>query len=59
MPVEVEEYENWRFKQRDVAEFLTAEEIPPFHIHRCMQAVYGDKCVDVSTVRRLVWQFNP
>lgn len=30
-------------------EFLTAEEIPPFDIHRYMQAVYGNKCVDVST----------
>jgi hypothetical protein len=24
-----------------------------------MQAVCGDKCVDVSTIRWWVWQFNP
>jgi transposase len=23
-----------------------------------MQAVYGDKCVDVSTIRHWVWQFK-
>ena len=23
-----------------------------------MQTVYGDKCVDISTVRWLVWQFK-
>jgi len=28
---------------------LTAEEIPPIDIHLHMQAVYGDKRVDVST----------
>ena len=27
----------------------TAEKIPPIDIHHHMQAVYGDKCVDVST----------
>ena len=32
-------------------EFLTAEKVPPIEIHRRMQAVYGDQCVDVSTVR--------
>jgi len=38
-----------RFKQRAVIEFLTVEKIPPIDIHHHMQAVYGDKCVDVST----------
>ena len=37
-----------RFKQRAVIEFLTAEKVPPIEIHRRMQAVYGDQCVDVS-----------
>jgi len=33
-------------------EILTAEKVPPIEIHRRMQAVCGDQCVDVSTVRR-------
>ena len=56
VPVEMEECEDLRFHQCDVLEFLPAEEIPPFDIHRYMQAVYGSGCVDVSTVRRWVWQ---
>jgi len=43
-----------RFKQRAVIEFLVAGKVPPIEIHRQMQAVYGDQCVDVSTVRRWV-----
>jgi hypothetical protein len=35
-----------------VIEFLTAEGISPVEIHRRMQVVYGDDCVDVSTVHR-------
>ena len=38
--------------------FLTAEKVPPIEIHRQMQAVYGDQCVDVSTVRRWVTRFK-
>jgi len=30
------------------------EKVPPIEIHRRMQAVCGDQCVDVSTVRRWV-----
>jgi len=41
-----------RLKQRAVIEFLTAEGWAPSNIHRRMTAVYGDACVDVSTVRR-------
>lgn len=37
---------------------MTVVEIPPCHIHRRMQAVCGDKCVGVITVRRRVWQFE-
>jgi len=47
-----------RFKQRAVIEFLTAEKVPPIEIHRRMQAVYGDQCGDVSTVRRWVRRFK-
>jgi len=47
----MEEFSDVRFKQRAVIEFLTAEKIK---IHRRIQAVYGDQCVDVSTVRRWV-----
>ena len=48
----MEEFSDVRFKQRAVIEFLTAEKVPPIKIYRRMQAVYGDQCVDVSTVRR-------
>ena len=47
----MEEFSDIRFKQRVVTEFLTAEKRPPIEIHRRMQAVYGDQCVDVSIVR--------
>ena len=43
-----------RFKQCAVIEFLTAEKVSQIEIHRRMQAVYGDQCVDVSTVRRWI-----
>jgi len=52
----MEECEDLRFEQCDLLEFLPAEEIPPFDNHRCMQAVYGSRCVDVSTDRPWVWQ---
>jgi len=48
VPVETDGCENMRFKQCAVIEFLTAEKIPPINIHLHMQAVYGDKYVDVS-----------
>ena len=50
----MEEFSDVRFKERDVIEFLTKEKDPTIEIHRRMQAVYGDQCVDVSTVRRWV-----
>jgi hypothetical protein len=40
--------EEKRFKQHAIIEFSTAEKIPFIDIHPCMQAVYRDKCVDVS-----------
>jgi len=52
--VEIEEFSEVRFKQRAVVEFLTAGKVPPIEIHRRMEAVCGDQCVDVSTVRRWV-----
>jgi saccharopine dehydrogenase-like NADP-dependent oxidoreductase len=54
----MEEFSDVRFKQRVVIEFLSAEKIPATEIHRRMQAVYGDKYVDVSTVRCWVRQFK-
>ena len=54
----MEEFLDVRFKQRAVIEFLTAEKVPPIEIHRRMQAVYVDQCVDVSTVRRWVRRFK-
>ena len=42
-----------RTKQRTVIEFLTAEEISPVDIHRCLKNVYGDSpMIDLSPVRR-------
>ena len=37
---------------------LTVEKVPPIEIHRRIQAIYGDQCVDVSTVRRCVRRFK-
>ena len=47
-----------RFKQRAVIEFLIAKRVPPIENHRRMQAIYGDQCVDVITVRRCVRRFK-
>ena len=55
----MEACEDVQFKQRAAIEFLTAEKISQVDIHRRMQVVYGDKCVDVSTVIRWVRHFNP
>jgi len=50
--IEMEEFSDVRFKQHAFIEFLTLEKDPPIEIHRRIQAVYGDQCVDGSTVRR-------
>jgi len=50
----MEEFSGVRCEQRAVIELLNAEKVPPIQIHRRMQAVYGDQCVDVSIVRRWV-----
>ena len=54
----MEEFSDVRFKQHAVIEFLTAEKVTPIEIHRQMQAIHGDQCVDVSTVRRWVRRFK-
>ena len=41
-----------RLKQRAIIEFLTAEKIQPIQIHARLKAVYGDDCIDISSVRR-------
>jgi hypothetical protein len=51
VPVETENCKDVQFKQHAVTEFLSAEKIPPIDIRCHMQAVYGDKCVDVSTCK--------
>jgi hypothetical protein len=56
--IEMEEFSDVQFKQRSVTEFVTAEKVPPIEIHRKMQAVYGDQCVDVSIVRCWVRLFK-
>jgi len=58
LTLEMEEFSDVRFKQRAVIEFLTVEKIPPSEFHRWMQAIYGDQCVDVSTVRCWVRRFK-
>ena len=58
MHIEIEGFSDFRFTQRAVIEFLTAEKFPPIEIHRGMQAVYGDQCVDVSKVRSWVRRFK-
>jgi len=52
--IEMEEFSDGRFKQRVVIELLTVEKVLPVEINGRMQAVCGDQCVDVSTVRRWV-----
>jgi len=54
----MEEFSGVWFKERAVIEFLNMEKVPPIEIHRQMQAVYGDQCVDVSTVRCWVRRFK-
>jgi len=54
----MEEFSDTCSKQRAVTEFLTTEKVPPIAIHRRMQAVYVDHCVDVSTVRHWVRRFK-
>ena len=58
MYIEMGEFSDVQFKQLAVIEFLTAEKVPPIEIHRRMQAIYGDQCVDVSRVRRWVRRFK-
>jgi hypothetical protein len=41
--------EKW-FKQRAKIEFSTVEKIPSIDIYPCMQAVYRNKCVEISKV---------
>ena len=53
-----EEFSDVRFKQLAVIEFLTVEKVCPIEIHRRMQAIYGDHCVDVSAVRHWVRRFR-
>jgi len=54
----MEEFSDIQFKQRAVIEFLNVGKGPAIQIHRRMQAVYGDQCVDVSTVRCWVRGFK-
>jgi hypothetical protein len=54
----MEEFSDVQFKKRTVIVFLNVEKVPPIKIHRRMKAVYGDQCVDVSTVRCWVMRFK-
>ena len=46
-----------RLKQRAVTEFLSAENVTPAEIHRRLQAVYGEKTVNRTTVNRWAIKF--
>jgi hypothetical protein len=54
----MEEFSGVRFKQCAVIKFPIVEKVPPIEIYRQMQAIYGDQCVDVSTVRCWVRRFK-
>ena len=45
-------------KQRGVTEFLHVEKIATTDIHQHLLNIYGDRTVDVSTVRWWVVHFN-
>jgi hypothetical protein len=47
-----------RLKQRAVTEFLSAENVTPAEIHRCLQAVYGENTVNRTTVNRWAIKFR-
>ena len=47
-----------RLKQHVVTEFLSAENITPAEIHRCLQAVYGENTVNRTTVNRWAVKFR-
>ena len=46
----MEEFSDVLVKHRTVID--PAEEVSPIEIHRRTQAVYGEQCVNVSTVKR-------
>jgi len=50
--------EDVQFKQHTFTKFLIGEKNSSLDIHHCMQAVYGDKCVDISIVRCWVQEFQ-
>ena len=54
----MEEFSDVQFKRRAVTELLTADKVLPIDIHRRMQAVYDDQCVDVGAVRRWIRRFK-
>jgi len=54
----MEEFSDVRFKQLAVIEFSNAEKVRPIQIYIRMQAVYGDQCVDGSTVRGWARRFK-
>ena len=47
-----------RLKQRAVTEFLSAQNVKPAEIHRCLQAMYGENTVNRTTVNRWVIKFR-
>jgi hypothetical protein len=54
----MEEFSDVQLQQHVVIVLKKKKKVPPIEIHIRMQAVYGDQCVDVSTVRRWVRRFK-
>ncbi|CAF4888914.1 unnamed protein product [Pieris macdunnoughi] len=47
-----------RCELRSVIKFLHAKKIPPIEIHRQLEEVYGEKCMDVKNVRKWCREFT-
>lgn len=47
-----------RCELRSVIKFLHAKKIPPIEIHRQLEEVYGEKCMDVKNVRKWCREFS-
>lgn len=47
-----------RRELRSVIKFLNAKKIPPIEIHRQLEEVYGEKCMDVKNARKWWREFS-
>jgi len=47
-----------RCELRSVIKFFHAKKIPPIEIHRQLEEVYGEKCIEVKNVRKWCREFS-